>query len=97
MRFKYSLKGVCSRQIEFDLENGVVDNVIFSGGCPGNTQGVAALANGSRAEDIISRVKGIHCGFKPTSCPDQLAMALEKALLATQEENDLDIKLQSDR
>ncbi len=80
MRYSYRTRGVCSRGIEFDLENGVVDNVNFIGGCPGNTQGVAALANGRSARELISIIKGIKCGSKPTSCPDQLALAIEAAL-----------------
>ena len=82
MRYSYKTKGVCSRGIEFDLENGIVNNVNFIGGCPGNTQGVAALANGRSASELIGIIKGIKCGYKPTSCPDQLACAIEAALEA---------------
>ena len=80
MAYRYTTRGVCARAITFDLENGVVRNVRFEGGCSGNTQGVAALVEGMPAEEAIRRLAGIRCGFKPTSCPDQLAQALQKAL-----------------
>ena len=76
MHYEYKTSGVCSSKILFDLEDGVVNNIRFIGGCSGNTQGVAALANGKPADELISILKGIRCGFKPTSCPDQLAQAL---------------------
>lgn len=77
----YNNKGVCSRSVTFDIsEDGIVTNVSFLGGCNGNLKGVAAFAEGQKAEDIISRCKGITCGFKSTSCPDQFAQALEQAL-----------------
>ena len=72
----YRTNGTCSRQIEIDLENGRIVSVKFIGGCSGNTQGVAALLVGMTVEDAIERLSGIRCGFKPTSCPDQLAQAL---------------------
>lgn len=72
----YRTKGTCSRQVEIDLENGRIVSVKFIGGCAGNTQGVAALLVGMTVEDAIERLSGIRCGFKPTSCPDQLAQAL---------------------
>ena len=75
-KFTYTTKGVCSRKINLDIENGVVVKVTFEGGCSGNTQGVAALAEGMKVDEVIGRVKGIKCGFKSTSCPDQLAQAL---------------------
>jgi len=80
MHYQYRTQGVCSRAIDFDLENGIVNNVKFTGGCPGNTLGVAALANGRSAQELIGLIKGIRCGFKPTSCPDQLALAIEAAI-----------------
>ena len=80
MTYRYTTRGVCSRSVSFDLENGIVQNVRFEGGCSGNTQGVAALAEGMPAEEVIRRLSGIRCGFKPTSCPDQLAQAIQKAL-----------------
>lgn len=79
MAHKYATRGVCSRSITFDLEDGVVRNVHFEGGCSGNTQGIAALVEGMTAEEAIRRLQGIRCGFKTTSCPDQLAQALQKA------------------
>ncbi len=78
MKHIYKTKGVCSMQIEFDLEGEIVKNVIFTGGCNGNTQGIAKLAEGRRKDELISLLSGIKCGFRPTSCPDQLAKALEE-------------------
>ena len=80
MTYSYRPQGVCARGITFDIEDGIVRNVKFEGGCSGNTQGVAALAEGMEATEAIRRLNGIRCGFKPTSCPDQLAKALEAAL-----------------
>ena len=77
---KYKTSGTCSREIEIELKDGVIDSVRFTGGCHGNLQGVSALVKGMKAEDAISRLKGIRCGAKATSCPDQLAQALEKML-----------------
>lgn len=77
---EYKTHGTCSRMVIVDVEDGVITDCSFVGGCAGNTQGVAALVKGMRAEDAIAKVKGIKCGFKPTSCPDQLALALEEAL-----------------
>ena len=74
--FTYTTKGVCSRSIEITVEDNVVTEVKYNGGCSGNTQGVASLAVGMTVDEIITRLKGIKCGFKPTSCPDQLATAL---------------------
>ena len=76
-RFSYQTRGVCSRQIDIEVEDGVIRSVQYHGGCSGNTQGVAALVVGMTPEEAIRRLKGIRCGFKPTSCPDQLAVALE--------------------
>ena len=73
----YTTKGVCSRQIDIDLENDVIKEVKFTGGCSGNTQGVAALLIGMTVDEAITRLKGIKCHIKPTSCPDQVACALE--------------------
>lgn len=77
---KYTVSGVCSRSVSFDIEDGIVKNVFFEGGCNGNTQGVAHLAEGRKAEDVIACLRGIRCGRKLTSCPDQFARALEKAI-----------------
>lgn len=78
---QYRTQGVCSRAIEIKLDdNNVITEASFMGGCSGNTQGVAALVRGMTAEEAISRLEGIRCGFRPTSCPDQLAKALRSAL-----------------
>jgi uncharacterized protein (TIGR03905 family) len=79
MQYQYKTRGVCASQILFEVEDGVVHNVQFVGGCSGNTQGVARLVEGMTVEDAVSRMRGIHCGPKSTSCPDQLAQALEAA------------------
>ena len=80
MAYSYKPHGVCARGISFDIEDNTVKNIKFSGGCSGNTQGVAALAEGMDANELIERLAGIRCGFKNTSCPDQLAKAVAKAL-----------------
>ena len=80
MKHTYRTKNTCSRSIEFETEDGIVKNVKFNGGCMGNTQGIAALVEGMKVEDVIQRCKGIQCGFRGTSCPDQLAKALEESL-----------------
>lgn len=80
MGYEYKTQGTCSRKIDFDLENGIVKNVRFHGGCNGNLKGIASLVEGMKAEDAIEKLSGIRCGFKNTSCPDQLAKALKKAL-----------------
>ena len=80
MAYQYRTKGVCARNITFDIVNDKVVNVQFEGGCAGNTQGVARLVEGMDAADAIRRLEGIQCGFKGTSCPDQLAKAIKQAL-----------------
>ena len=80
MQFSYKTRGTCSQTISFDITDGVVSNVTFMGGCNGNLKGISALVEGMKAEEIIDRVEGIRCGFKPTSCPDQLAQAIKAAL-----------------
>jgi uncharacterized protein (TIGR03905 family) len=75
---EYKTRGTCSRQVNIEVEDGVVTACSFVGGCSGNTQGVASLVVGMKVEDAVAKLKGIKCGFKPTSCPDQLALALEK-------------------
>ena len=80
MQYEYKTKGTCSRSILFDIENGKVKNVQFIGGCNGNLKGIGALVEGLDVQDVISRVEGIHCGMKSTSCPDQLAQALKEAV-----------------
>ncbi|MCI8815921.1 MAG: TIGR03905 family TSCPD domain-containing protein [Angelakisella sp.] len=85
MEIKFKPKGVCSQAIRLELTDGVVHNVRFTGGCPGNAQGVARLTEGMEAKEVVARLRGIRCGFKPTSCPDQLASALEQVLAAQEE------------
>lgn len=75
-KISYTPRGVCSRKIDIEIENGIILSVKYSGGCAGNTQGVAALIKGMSVDDAIERLGGIRCGFKATSCPDQLAQAL---------------------
>lgn len=77
MIYEYVTRGTCSRKIIIDVEDETVNNVQFIGGCNGNTQGIARLVKGMKIDDIISRVEGINCGGKGTSCPDQLAKALK--------------------
>ena len=73
--------GTCSRMVIVDIEDDVITSCSFVGGCAGNTAGVAALVVGMKVEDAIGKIKGIRCGFKSTSCPDQLAQALEESLV----------------
>ena len=80
MHYKYKTKGTCSVQIDFDITDGIVSNVKFMGGCNGNLQGISALVEGLSADEVIKRLKNIKCGFKSTSCPDQLACAIETAI-----------------
>jgi len=74
---RYKPQGVCSSAIDIEVKDGVIESVKFTGGCNGNLQGISALVEGMNAEEAIKRLKGIRCGFKSTSCPDQLAQALE--------------------
>jgi len=78
--FSYQPKGVCSRKIDVALDGDIISEVRFMGGCAGNTQGVAALVRGMHVKEAIERLSGIRCGFKSTSCPDQLAEALKRAM-----------------
>lgn len=80
MNYKFKNSGVCSSMVEFDLNDGIVSNVKYTGGCNGNLKGIASMAEGMKAEDVIKRLEGIKCGFKNTSCPDQLARALRTVL-----------------
>lgn len=79
MKYQYQTQGTCSKVIEFEVEGGRIHNVSFMGGCHGNLQGIGALVEGMKVEDVVSRLAGIRCGMKNTSCPDQLATALQKA------------------
>lgn len=80
MHYDYKTQGTCSRTISFDIEDGMVKNVKFEGGCNGNLKGISALAEGKKPEELIKCLEGIKCGFKQTSCPDQLSRALKSAL-----------------
>ena len=80
MQFEYRTQGTCSSMIHFEIEDGKLTNVEYTGGCNGNLQGIGALVKGMPAQEAITRLKGIRCGGKPTSCPDQLAQGLEKIL-----------------
>ena len=79
MRITYTPRGVCSRRMTVDVENDIIKEVKIEGGCSGNLQGISNLVVGMKVDDAIEKMKGIRCGFKPTSCPDQLAIALEQA------------------
>ena len=80
-RITYPTSGTCSKFIDVEVDdNNVIQDVVFVGGCHGNLQGIRTLVKGMKAEEVISRVEGIRCGSKPTSCPDQLAMALKKVI-----------------
>ena len=78
---RYIPKGVCSQAIDVELDGEIVTKVQFTGGCHGNLQGIARLVEGMNANDAIAKIRGIRCGFKSTSCPDQLANALEAAMM----------------
>lgn len=80
MTIDYQPRGVCSRQMKIEVEDGVVKSFQVIGGCHGNLQGVSKLVEGMKVEEVIDRLKGIRCGGKDTSCPDQLAQALKQAL-----------------
>ena len=79
MKFEYKTSGTCSSKILFDIDDGIVHDLEYIGGCNGNLQGLSRLVEGMPVDEVISRVQGIHCGAKPTSCPDQLAHALLQA------------------
>ena len=79
-KIEYKTQGTCARMVNVEIEDGVITDCSFVGGCAGNTAGVATLVRGMKAEDAVARLKGIKCGFKSTSCPDQLARAIEAIL-----------------
>ena len=79
MHCTYQPRGVCSRKISFDIDNGIVSNVSFVGGCDGNLKAISRVVEGQTAEQVVEWFKGIHCGFKNTSCSDQLAHAVQQA------------------
>ena len=78
MRYSYRPRGVCSRQIDLEVEDGIIKDIQFIGGCSGNTKGVSALCRGRKVQDVIDLLRGTTCGMKDTSCPDQLARALSQ-------------------
>lgn len=78
MEFAYKTKGTCSTMIFIKVEDDIIKSVRYQGGCHGNLQGIARLVEGMKVDDVIARLEGIKCGFKPTSCPDQLAKALKE-------------------
>lgn len=82
MKFEYRTKGVCSRSIILDIEDGIVKDVEFIGGCNGNLKGICSLVKWLSCEEVKKRLSGIRCGLKPTSCPDQLTKAIDEALAA---------------
>ncbi len=79
MTYSYKTNGTCSRQIKFDINDGKVYNIEFLGGCNGNLKGIGSICEGMSVDEIIEKLSGIKCGFKSTSCPDQLAKALSQA------------------
>ena len=88
MKYTYYTQGTCSSQIDFDLdEQGIIRDVQFYGGCNGNLQGISVLVRGMKTSDAIAKLQGIRCGYKNTSCPDQLANALRQALAAMEVDN----------
>lgn len=78
MKFTYKTKGVCSQSIEITIEDDIVKEVSYYGGCNGNLKGIGLLVKGMKVDDVIERLEGVRCGFKSTSCPDQLATALKE-------------------
>ena len=82
MKFEYRTKGVCSRSIILDIEDGIVKDVEFIGGCNGNLKGICSQVKGLSSAAVYKRLSGIRCGLKPTSCPDQLTKAIDEALAA---------------
>lgn len=79
MQFEHRTKGTCSQRILFEIDDGILKNVQFIGGCNGNLKGIGSLVEGMQVDDVIARLEGTTCGMKATSCPDQLAQALKKA------------------
>ena len=80
MHYSYRTSGTCSSMIDFDIIDGKIHNIAYTGGCNGNTKGLSAMVVGQKADEVIRRLQGIRCGMRPTSCPDQLAEALTEAL-----------------
>ena len=79
MQYVYNTQGTCSKQIIIDVDDGgIIENVTYIGGCNGNTKGISSLVKGMKIDEVINKLQGIQCGFRPTSCPDQLATALKQ-------------------
>lgn len=91
MKYFYQTHGTCSKAIEIEIENGTIKNVTFAGGCHGNLQGISSLIRGMKPEDVIERLKGIRCGSKNTSCPDQLSNALKEILRKPNINGEIDV------
>ena len=87
MKYSYKTNGTCSVKVNFDVTDGIVSDVSFVGGCNGNLKGISALVEGMTVDEVINRLQGIRCGFKQTSCPDQLASALKKFKQETSDAN----------
>lgn len=83
MRYTYKTSGTCSQRIDFDIDDDIISNVEFTGGCNGNTKGVCSLVDGMTVEQIEKKLKNIKCGMKKTSCPDQLSKAVREAYNTT--------------
>lgn len=88
MKFTYYPKGVCSKQYDIEIEDGIIKELKVTGGCNGNLKGISALLKDRKAEEIIPIIRGTTCGVRPTSCPDQISYALEEAIKAEQAEKD---------
>ena len=80
MTYDFKPKGVCSKQITIQTDGNIIEDVVFYGGCSGNSQGIAALVKGMNIDEVINKLQGIKCGYKKTSCPDQLSIALQEIL-----------------
>lgn len=80
MTIEYRPRGVCSQLMRVSVEDGIVQDVQVLGGCNGNLKGIMSLVKGMKAEDVVEKLEGIRCGMKPTSCPDQLAKAIRRAM-----------------
>lgn len=78
MKLQYQTQGTCSKLIELEVENDIIQSVSFIGGCNGNLQGISSLVTGMKVDEVVSKLEGIRCGYKNTSCPDQLAQALKR-------------------
>lgn len=85
MKYIHKNAGTCSLEVSFEIEGGIIRNIVFNGGCNGNAQGISRLAEGRDARDVAEAIRNIRCGHKKTSCPDQLSKAIEEALESAQQ------------